>query len=255
MLAPNMCFYTFPGQPLQISILVLLNGHQAFVVDAGFADQAQAVLADLAGSGITPTHLFNTHYNGDHIVGNHVFAGCEFLGSAHYQLQLQRAATANPATPMVPPQTVLQGGERMQYGDFDLEFIAAPGHTNCSINLLINGHILHAGDNIIRLLDGTDMVPFHMHVDSSTPSFLFTLQQMQVLPLDQMILSHAVVIDGQEQVQQAIADRLFYVRQLQALGPEADFLACTAGRFPDTEMARQWHQNNLRVLLRDGSKQ
>lgn len=248
ILAPNMIWYTFSDQPMQISILALLNGQNAFLVDAGFTDQAQAVSADLKANGLRPTHVFNTHYNGDHIAGNHVFAGCEFLGSEHYELQLQRTAKMSPQLVMVPPHTILRGGERMQFGDFALEFIAAPGHTNCSINLLINGHILHAGDNIIRLLDGTDMVSFQMHVDSSVPAFVETLQRMQALPVDQMLFSHATVINGTAAVYQAIANRLFYLYQLQALGPEADFIACTAGHFADTEQSRQWHQSNLTRL-------
>lgn len=248
-LADDLLFYTFPEDRLQISLLVLLDGKSAFLVDSGFTDQALAVRQDLTEQGITPTHLFNTHYNGDHIVGNHVFSDCLFLGSPHYQLQSQRAAAANPGVTMVSPTRELRGGERLQYGRFALEFLAAPGHTSCSLNLLIDGRMLHVGDNLIRLLDGTDIVPFHMHVDSNIPDYLRTLQAMQELAADQLILSHAVVIAGREPAQRAIADRLFYMRQLQALGPEADFLACTAGHFPDSELSRQWHANNLRVLF------
>lgn len=247
-LAPDMLLYTFPEQALYISILALLYDDRAFLIDTGVTEQAVVVKQDLQAQGIAVQHIFNNHYNLDHIVGNHVFAGVEFLGSEHYTFHLERSMNYKPEHQWVAPTLLLKGGERMSFGPFRLEFMHLPGHTDCSMILRINSDTIHAADNIIRLLDGTDLVPFHMHPDAKVPEFIATLETIQRLASKRLILSHAVVIEGADEVHKAIESRLYYMRKLQKLGAQARLEDCLDKGIPVSPTSIQWHEKNLQRL-------
>jgi len=243
-----MWLYTFPEKPMYISILALIYEDKAFLVDSGFADQATAIKADLQSQGIEVQFVFCNHFNADHIAGNHVFHGAEFLGSEHYGFHLERTKRMNPDHQWVGPTVLLKGGERMTFGSFRLEFIHLPGHTDCSIVLRIDCSTLHVADNIIRLLDGVDLVPFHMHPDSKGAEFVATLEAMKRLAPERMILSHATVIEGADNVLKAIDSRLHYMKKIMTLGPQTKLKDCLDKGIPVSPTSEQWHENNLKIM-------
>lgn len=144
---------------------------------------------------------------------------------------------------------LLTGGERMTFGSFNLKFIHTPGHTNCSITLRINCHTLHVGDNLVRLLNGTNMVPYHMHPDSAIAPYIETLELTKRMAPQKIILSHAGVIEGEQQISRAIDARLHYMRKLQALGANAKLEDCLTGELKLNDTSRQWHEYNCKVLF------
>ena len=249
LLDTNAVLYTFPDQPMHISILALVHEDRALLVDTGFVPQAESVKADLLAQGITVQFVFNSHYNGDHIAGNSVFQNVDFLGNEKYAFHLDRFCELYPDTVRVEPTVKLKGGERMSFGDFDLQFLHLPGHTDCSMALLINCSTLHVGDNLVRLLDGTDLIPYHMHPDSRIDDFIRSLQQILKLRPKQVVLSHAGVIRGEEDVQKAIKSRIKYMCKLQEKGRSAALEDCLSDDLKSNDTNRQWHENNIRVLF------
>jgi glyoxylase-like metal-dependent hydrolase (beta-lactamase superfamily II) len=124
-----------------VSAYILVHGGEAAIVDTGVEGSGDAIAAALTGIGLdwpAVVHVILTHNHGDH------------AGSAADVLDRAADATGyagaeDIAGITVPrPLTPVQDGDRV----FDLQVVAAPGHTAGSIAVLdpAAGGILVAGD-------------------------------------------------------------------------------------------------------------
>lgn len=154
-----MLLKTIPVGPLQCNCSILGDeaSGTAIVVDPG--DDAAAIAALLAESGLTVTHVIHTHAHIDHIGGsaelhakcggrNWLHKGDQFLLES---LEMQCGMLGMPVPETVVVDDWLEEGTRLAIGSHHIETLHTPGHTpgSCSFVLEADGRqIVFAGDTL-----------------------------------------------------------------------------------------------------------
>lgn len=159
-LAPGVRF--LPGA---VNSLVVEDGRGgALLVDTGLDDShARGLLRALAGAGLTPTAILNTHSHADHHGGNRLILG-RFPGLEVFAPPLEAAIITHPVleplslwgawpprelqtkfllAPASPAQAVGTGPLRL--GGVDVELLAVPGHA-AEMVAVRAGDVLYAAD-------------------------------------------------------------------------------------------------------------
>jgi hydroxyacylglutathione hydrolase len=137
---------------------------QALVIDPG--DDADAILADLAGDGLTAVKLLHTHAHFDHVMGTADVAaatGAEVLLHREDRwlydrtlMQIEafgvRRPDGKPWRPPPPPTRELTGDEALAFGRREARAVHTPGHTPGSTCFFVEGAsespLLLAGDTL-----------------------------------------------------------------------------------------------------------
>jgi hydroxyacylglutathione hydrolase len=143
--------------PLGTNCYVIHSGNDTdcIVVDPG--GESAKISDFLEQRKLTPSRIIATHAHADHTGAVAPLAkryGSEFLIGAG---DVQAAARQSPmlidmlgdfAEPPVPSQQ-LTGGETLTIGEDEMNILATPGHTQGSICLHIDGHVI-TGDTLFR---------------------------------------------------------------------------------------------------------
>ncbi|MCE5196404.1 MAG: MBL fold metallo-hydrolase [Negativicutes bacterium] len=133
--------------------LVSNQQRQAFLVDAGGG--AQEILAEISANRLSLLYLINTHGHYDHIADDAVIVaatGARLLIHQQDLPALQDAKLnlagllASQFTP-VPNGEALMGGERIPFGETEIQVLHTPGHTPGGICLLL-GEDVFSGDTL-----------------------------------------------------------------------------------------------------------
>lgn len=92
--------------------------HETICIDS---PDANKILETAESNGWNITQIWNTHWHADHAGGNEAIqkaTECTILGPEEVKSRLQ-----------APIDTILEGGEKIQLGEHDVQVIATPGHT------------------------------------------------------------------------------------------------------------------------------
>jgi hydroxyacylglutathione hydrolase len=203
--AKDMFNYRFPeedGFLYGFNLYALLNGSDVLLFDAAFRTQAKQVVQFLESRSLKLTHLIVTHFHPDHIAGLSVLdPGITVLGSPEYGRTLARDLPQK-----ITPVSFTDG---FSFGDFNLKFIPAPGHSACSIFVDINGEYLHAGDTLMARYDGKAILPWVVY--HQLENHISSLKKLLEMGRDKVILGHGPEIHGKVAVKEAVDDRLSYL--------------------------------------------
>ena len=151
-------FFTF--NPLAENTYLLTNEkQQALIIDPGcyFAEEEKTLQNFIAENNITPVQLLNTHCHLDHVFGNNWVNknyGLELFIHPGEQTVLELAPAAGNMyglnfTNYKGKLHFLNEGDKVFFGDDELEVLFTPGHSPASIcfyckaqNFLIGGDVL-----------------------------------------------------------------------------------------------------------------
>jgi len=253
----NICQYVFlehEDMPsIDINITVLINGKNALLIDAAFTSQALAVKEDLMSKGIVVDEIILSHYHPDHAAGATSFPDARLSCSVHYEENYNRCSGKwNRDHAYRKPEQMLQSDSQMDYGDFSLSFLEAPGHSTCSLITIIKSEnpkskiCAHVGDLIMSDVDGRPGMPyislggnFKKHVDS--------LEQIKTLNIEKLILAHGEHIEGKEVIANAINMRIHYLKSMIETGGQADLDDALLGGQKKWAFTK-WHKYNVKHL-------
>jgi len=179
-----------------VNSLVLLNNHEALIVDAGY-EQAEALLkSELNKLGADKVkYLINTHWHFDHVGGNkylgeeaEIFAHTtvrKFLSQDEMILgEMQKKHPANSL-----PEITLEGKITIYFANERVNLIPLTGgHTGGDVVVYFeNENVLHIGDIIFA-----DMFPF---VDVDHGGSVFKMRD-NILSLIEMMPEDVTIIPG-----------------------------------------------------------
>lgn len=240
----NLYHYLFPpegGNAYGFSLYTLISGSDVLLIDTAYEEQAAQVLADLQAGGLSLRQVLISHFHDDHIAGLKVLPPVTVWGSEQYPASLDETLSAQEWQAF-PPVHELSGSSVLEFGEFTLTFQPAPGHSSCSIYSIINGQVVHVGDNLMAANDGTPLLPWVLF--AQVGQMVQSLQRLQALQPQLLLLSHGRPIAGPAAIQSEIDDRLVYLRAVMESGGEISFEEATAGcsrRF----LAKEWHLPDL----------
>lgn len=215
------------------------GGDELALVDAGAGLGAEAIVANVRDAGFDPTgvrHLILTHAHADHaggaarlraLLGNPtVYAAAERRDAIEggdevaTSLDVARRAGAYPLTYRLEPCPVdvsLHDGDEVAVGAVSLQVLAAPGHADGQIAVLLDDggrRALFSGDSVF--VGGKIMLePIH---DCRLDRTIETLRRFRALKVDCLLPGHGPVVlrDGQAHIEHAnaVLDRLLVPEQL-----------------------------------------
>ncbi len=202
----NFLNFRFPekeGFTYGFNLYALVNNTDVMIIDAGFRTQAKMVYNDIVSKGLKLTHVLMTHFHPDHVNGLVALPeDITVLGSPEYHKTLRKRIAQT-----VTPVSFSKG---FKFGEFDLSFTAAPGHSPCSILIDINGQHLHVGDNIMSRYDGKAILPWVEYHELA--NHIASLEMLKAMNRDRVLLAHGPALLNSRDINKAIENRLSYLR-------------------------------------------
>ncbi|WP_089829001.1 MBL fold metallo-hydrolase [Chitinophaga filiformis] len=150
----------FTFNPFQENTYLLINEkRECIIIDPGcyFEEERKQLLTYIEKEGLKVTRLLNTHCHIDHIFGNRLVVKTYGVGlEMHPQdkIVLDRSPEIGkmyniPFEPSPEPVRFLEDGEKIRFGDDELEVLLTPGHSPGSVcfysasqQFLIGGDVL-----------------------------------------------------------------------------------------------------------------
>ncbi|WP_343667062.1 MBL fold metallo-hydrolase [Chitinophaga sp.] len=134
----------FTFNPFQENTYLLLNEKkECIIIDPGcyFESERKELLTYIEKEGLNVTRLLNTHCHLDHIFGNKLVADTYGVGLEIHQLDavvLERSPELGkvygvPFEASPAPARYLVDGEKIRFGDNELEVLLTPGHSPGSV--------------------------------------------------------------------------------------------------------------------------
>lgn len=112
--------------------------------------------------------------------------------------------------PFGGPVQKLDDTSHLSLGRFNFAFYPAPGHSPCSLYVVINEKMVHAADNIMSLNDGAPMLPWAEFKDVG--EHIQSLLLLKDLAPEVLLPGHGVIITGKEAIREEIDLRLSYLQ-------------------------------------------
>ena len=232
---------------LEINITAIYEENRALLIDAGYVPQALAVKKYLDEKDIEVTQIILTHYHPDHAAGASVFKEAKLNCSVHYEENYINCNDRwHTSHEYQKPDEIIKDKDEILFGKISLKFYEAPGHSDCSLIISINNEMLHVGDLIMVDAFGCPALPyiskggsFEEHIDS--------LELIQSIDSNQLLLSHGASINGKKNIEDAINKRLFYLSSVLKTQGEANLEELLVGG-KDAWCFTKWHPYNLKNL-------
>jgi glyoxylase-like metal-dependent hydrolase (beta-lactamase superfamily II) len=232
---------------LEINITAIYDEKKAVLIDAGYVPQALAVKKHLDRKGIEVTELILTHYHPDHAAGANIFQDAKLSCSIHYEENYINCNERwHGSHNYRKPDELIKDKDEIIFGETSLIFYEAPGHSDCSLIISINGQFLHVGDLIMVDAFGCPALPY-ISIGGSFEEHIESLELIHSMPSSQLLLSHGAPIKNQRNIEDAINKRLFYLESVIKTQGEEDLEQLLAGG-KDAWCFTKWHPYNLKNL-------
>ena len=206
--------YRFPpheGQKFGFNILALLDEVErtSWLIDTAYEAEASEARGHLEADAYRVTAAILSHFHPDHTDGLKALPDIEVLGSPRAEETLSMFGERTEWEHLLPTRAVGES-DVVRFGPFELRFLPAPGHSDCSLYTLINDDYVHVADNVMTSNEGQDILPWapfeeiEAHVQS--------LELLRTLQSRTALLSHGVTIEDVPVLNEAISNRIAYFR-------------------------------------------
>lgn len=179
----------FTFNPFQENTYLLINEKKdCIIIDPGcyFEEERKELLTYIETKGLKVTRLLNTHCHLDHIFGNRLVAKTYGVGleiHAKDKMVLDRQPEIGkmynvPFDPSPEPVSYLVEGEKIIFGEDELEILLTPGHSPGSVCFYsADQHFLIGGDVLFYQSIGRTDLPggHHQTLLNSIHEKLFVL--------------------------------------------------------------------------------
>lgn len=239
--------FTNKNSKHQDVITVIAQDNQALIIDTAFPHDAEQVKQDLEAQGITPKIVIFSHYHADHTAGGAVFSKCEIYASEFYELNYNNCRLWEPQYTFIRPAQLIRDGENLIFGQFNLQFTHAPGHSKDNIITCITEKIIHPGDLIMMTKDKKASLPF-IADGGNFQEHIASLRLLKELDPDILLLPHGGMVDTKENIVKMIEDRVYYLENTLASFGTLPLPACLRDDISGYDFL-EFHDTNLMRLL------
>ncbi|MDQ2180465.1 MBL fold metallo-hydrolase [Marinifilum sp. D714] len=232
---------------MEVNLTVLLSADKALLIDTGFPLHARQVKNDLLKKNIEVEKVILTHYHPDHAAGACEFENIELACSSHYKENYKKCAEVwDPENRYKEADTVIQNHTGCHFGEFKLTFIEAPGHSKCSLIILINDTIAHVGDLLMSNAENKLITPY-ISEGGNFKEHINSLEKIRALNVERLILSHGNTISGRTEIEREIDKRAYYLQSVIDSEGKIDVESALTGGVSNWSYV-EWHDKNLERL-------
>lgn len=232
---------------LEINITVIYHGKKALLIDAGYISQGLELKNHLNEKDIEVTDIILTHYHPDHAAGANMFPEARLSCSRHYEGNYIKCNDRWHAShDYRKPDETIKDRDEITFGETSLIFYETPGHSECSLIVLINNQILHVGDLIMKNANDCPALPY-ISIGGSFEEHIASLKRILSLSCNQLLLSHGAPIFGKSNIDDAIKLRLFYLESVIKTHGKEDLENLLVGGSNAWRFTK-WHSYNLENL-------
>lgn len=234
------------GADQDMILMVLQDGDRAMLIDSGYPEQAHAARAALEAQGIHPQVVLLSHYHPDHAAGCVAFEDCEIIAHPAYRRSYEFYQQVFPDQRYIEPTRLAVDAEHFNFGRFDVQLLAMPGHSPDSLTTLIDGQIAHVGDLLAYDSAGRLTLPF-LASGGDFNAFITSLERLNDLGAAIVLPSHGPHLHGRHALVDATGQMIHYLKRIVASRGEAP-LEELLDRSPDHYCGHSLHQKNLKRL-------
>ncbi|MCP4221184.1 MAG: MBL fold metallo-hydrolase [bacterium] len=202
--------FTAKNEPHQSCITVITQNDHALIIDPTYPEYIARVKTILEQEGKKPAIIVLSHYHPDHVSGCAILPQCKIHASEFYESNHGNCKIWEPDFIYIRPRLLLRDKDTLAFGKFSLKFIHAPGHSKCSLIIMLTDTIVHAGDLIMNTVDNKTSLPiitdggnFREHITS--------LEALKALNPETILVPHGGAIK-KEDINDMIDDRLYYLK-------------------------------------------
>lgn len=249
----NVFQYLFLGSseadPLNINNIYACvdpDKQKALLIDTVFPAEARAVKSDLEENGIQVDTIVLSHYHPDHTAGCTVFPNSRIFASVNYADNLENCKRWKPGFTFVPATNLINDGDTLAYGPFQLTFCHSPGHSACGIITRIDGDVAHVGDLLMFDSSGKITIPY-IAMTGSYSQHIASLESIKSMDIDTMLIPHGKVLTDKDEMKENIEDRLYYLQRVRDSGGAFPAAACLKKDISNYNCT-QFHETNLIAL-------
>lgn len=196
-----------------IFVLVDSERAKALILDAAYPEYAEKVKKDLENSNIQPELVVLSHYHPDHSAGAGVFNGLPLYASQHYQDNHFNCQRWEPEYTYLHPGYLINDGDLLSFGRFQLEFIEAPGHSGDMMLTSIDKQLIHIGDLLMFGSDGRPTLPY-VSMGGSFKQHITSLERLKTMEYQHMLIPHGPILSDRTQIIAEIDDRIHYLKRM-----------------------------------------
>jgi len=245
----NIYQYTFvsPDRSFSDNIFVIQQNKQALIIDTAFEKTALQVRKDLDRQGISVKTVIISHLHDDHIMGNNVFKNCKFYVHPVYKEQIEYRELVKKAFSDCKDISYVNNGMELQIGDISVKLFYSPGHHISGLTILINQNIVFANDLVIHSNDEKAALPY-LDSGSTIDQHIASLIFLKELNPEIIVSGHGYPVE-KDKINEAVDERIFYLRKLQEFGRDSKIEECLSN--PLTEYSHiGFHFSNLEKVFK-----
>ncbi|MDP5275862.1 MBL fold metallo-hydrolase [Chengkuizengella axinellae] len=165
------------------------NNNEALIIDTGYKEDMKRLLKYFEEKKIKINRVVLTHYHEDHFEGLKLLKDVQIIASREYTHAINQYYLDDPINDeQYFPDIFTEDIDSVQHGSFELKFFNAPGHSKCSIHIIINNDYIHVSDNIMHSDQGMPHVPLPYY---SFTQFIESLVKLKPYSFHKMIASHS----------------------------------------------------------------
>jgi glyoxylase-like metal-dependent hydrolase (beta-lactamase superfamily II) len=189
---------------LNCNIYVLVDGDQALLIDSGYEDHIKQVLENLDKKIVT---VIPSHYHPDHVFGLRCLNQVNVYGNQFAVETLNYFEVKD--VDKLSPTHIISSKDSINFGEFNINFRHLPGHSDCSMGIIINNKYIHSGDLYMTEVDGKDVLPF-----VKFPNIKEHIQSLDQIRSYDLLCSHGLHLINKEASQEGINNRIQYLNKL-----------------------------------------
>lgn len=220
------------------------QGDRGILIDAGYFDYGLKIKHYLLENNITIDYLIITHYHRDHAEGSLHFKEAKLIASDAYQtnfLKCQNLLKTNDF--YKEPDILVSGTKTFNISEFKITIISTPGHTPCSLSVIVNDDYLFVSDLILEDINEKMIIPY-VDLNSNPSNHLRSLRKLQVTLTRNLMLSHGKSKFNCDNTLEFI-ERIFYLERFIEQHYDVDLQNCLMRPINEYAMV-EIHKLNMR---------
>lgn len=217
LITDNIYVFTFEKENSAFStnVLVIVNEHQAIVLDTSYEKDSLFIKQYFTERGITEFVVFLSHHHEDHIDGVKAFPTSLTYGSNYFLTDFQSHLQDDNFLRNFIPNYFFEEQSYFEFGEHCIKAIHTPGHNKCGFSFfLIKHNILYVGDLFIADKENIPVIPY-MDQNSNINEYLNSLNKIAQLKPQKILTGHGKIITGSIEIDKRIESYKFYLSQIR----------------------------------------